>query len=302
MSRVGFIGLGIMGEGMALNLAQAAGRDLAVWNRTVSKSQTFVRRINKIGRECVILNSPAEVITHCDMTFSMLSTPEVANDVFFRPDGVLSGISHGKSLIDCATLQPTDMTTFAEAVKKKNGRFLEAPVSGTKGPAADGSLIFMTAGDQSLYNEIDKELNAMGKASYYLGEVGSATRMKLTVNMVMGSMLASLAEGISLVQQSKTGDSSIVEDFMSIISLGAMNNPMFQIKGPNMIKNDFATNFPLKHAQKDMRLAIALADQFNHALPVAAASNELYKQAKKHGHGDSDFSAVITPLIYKPSS
>merc|ERR1712228_19943 len=109
-------------------------------------------------------------------------------------------------------------------------------------------------------------------------------------------MMASFAEGISLIRHLNQEDSKKVDDFLSILSLGAMNNPMFQIKGPNMVKHDFAPTFPLKHCQKDMRQAIALADERVHSLPVAAAANELYKQAKSKGYADNDFSAVITSL------
>lgn len=102
----------------------------------------------------------------------MLSTPEVASEVFFADgSGTLAGISAGKKLVDCATLDPATMKGFSEAVAAKGGAFLEAPVSGSKGPAEQGQLIMICAGNQSLYEEIVDDLALVGKASFFLGEV-----------------------------------------------------------------------------------------------------------------------------------
>jgi len=297
-TRVGFIGLGHMGEGMARNLVLRGGRNLLVWNRTEKKSHEFANSVNaatKNKESCLVAETPRNVVEECDLTFSMLSTSEVSRAIFYRGDGVLAGISQGKSLIDCATIKPIDMQSYEIAVRNKQGQFLEAPVSGSKGPAKDGTLIFLCGGNKNLYEEVKPLFEkVMGKASFHLGDVGKGSTMKIIVNMIMGSMMASFAEGIKLAQRKELGLKP--QDLLQVLSLGAMNNPMFNLKGPKMITDDFAPAFPLQHAQKDMRLAVSLGDKLGQQLPMAATANELYKMARGLGYGEKDFSAVLKAL------
>jgi len=130
-------------------------------------------------------------------------------------------------IIDCATLQPEDMKSLSLKVNSRGGFFLEAPVSGSKIPAMKGELVFMTAGDQSAYTAAIPYLEIMGKSHYYVGEVGSGTRMKLVVNGIMANMLATLAEGIELSTNALLDPKTV----LSVIADGVMANPMFAIKG-----------------------------------------------------------------------
>jgi len=219
----------------------------------------------------------------------MLSTLEASLAVFEGDDGVLAGVSPGKAIVDCATLTVARMAAMAAAVRAKGGSFLEAPVSGSKKPAEDGALIFLTAGDEALFNASKAMLDIMGKATHYYGsEVGGGTKMKLAVNMTMGSQAAALAEGIALCEAA--GISS--ESFVEVLKQGAMSSPLVAGKGAAMLKRAYEPQFPLQHAQKDMRFAVQLGDELALSLPVAAASNELFKRARTAGLDGSDFSAV----------
>ncbi len=149
------------------------------------------------------------------------------------------------------------MQAFDKAVRAKGGRFLEAPVSGSKVPAEQGQLVFLTAGEKALFDLALPKLEAMGKASFFLGDTGKGTEMKLVVNMIMASMMSSLSEGLVLAQQAGLPPTDVVQ----VLGLGAMANPMFALKGPKIIADEHTPNFPLKHAQKDLAFAIALADQ-----------------------------------------
>uniref|UniRef100_A0A6V1VYN4 6-phosphogluconate dehydrogenase NADP-binding domain-containing protein n=1 Tax=Heterosigma akashiwo TaxID=2829 RepID=A0A6V1VYN4_HETAK len=286
----GFIGLGIMGTGMASNLLKG-GRDLIVWNRSANKIDALkeISKSFEYGGRIKVASSPMEVIGSTQTTFSMLSTPKAARAVFYADDGILAGAFEGKSIVDCATLQEEDMQEFSLKFTEKGGRFLEAPVSGSKGPAEAGQLIFLTAGERALFDAVQPELDLMGKASFYLGDIGQGTRMKLVVNKIMGTMLASLAEGMVLAKECGLSQ----EELLGILDLGAMANPMFKLKGPAMAAPGAAypAAFPLKHAQKDMKFALALAAQLGVELPVAAAANAAYEQVLG-AHGDSDFAAV----------
>lgn len=281
---VGFIGLGIMGTGQARNLLRA-GRSLVVWNRSAKKAQELEAGDEAWKGRVETVSSPGEVVKKCDLVYSMLSTLEASSEVF--PE-IVREVAPGKMIVDCATLTPERMAEMAKEVRAKGGLFLEAPVSGSKGPAEQGKLIFMTAGDEGVRDAAAKDLSVMGKATYYFGpEVGAASKMKIIVNMIMGVQLNALAEGVALTEACGLP----VKDLLSIIEQGAMNSMMTQAKGPCMEKREYPPAFPLKHAQKDMRFAVALADEVGLAVPVAAASNEQFKKVRTK-HGDEDFSAV----------
>jgi len=277
--------MGIMGVPMIKNLL-AAGFEVTVWNRTASKCDPALEAGASLGA------TAKAVVERCDITFAMLADPEAALAVATGPEGVAAGMTKGKGYVDVSTVDSSTSQQIAAAVRSKGGQFLEAPVSGSKKPAEDGQLIFLTAGDQALYEASIPMLEAMGKAHFFLGEVGKGAEMKLVVNMVMGSMMAAFSEGLELGRKSGLKQSQILE----VMSLGAIANPMFAVKGPSMIRGDFPPAFPLKHQQKDLRLALSLGDDVGQELPVAAATNEVYKRARSLGLDDSDFSAIIKAI------
>lgn len=285
MKKYGFLGMGIMGKEMAANLLKA-GLDVAVWNRTSKRCAPLV----ELGAKQ--FETPAEVVANCDITFAMVTDPGAALTICFENDGVLAGIGPDKSYIDVSTVDAKTSTTIHNAIKEKGGRFLEAPVSGSKKPAQDGALVFLCSGDQSLYEDAEEALSIMGKKSFYFKEVGQGAQMKLVINMVMGTMMAAFAEGLSL------GDAIGLdtEDILDVLAKGAINNPMFQLKGPLMNSESFNPAFPLKHMQKDMRLALLLGDSCSQPLATSSAANNAYIAAKRSGCSDEDFSAVIRAI------
>ncbi|KAM7254586.1 hypothetical protein ACFE04_003966 [Oxalis oulophora] len=287
-ARIGFLGLGIMGIPMAQNLIKA-GCDVTVWNRTKSKCDTLI----SLGAK--YKPSPEEVAASCDVTFAMLADPESALEVACGKNGAASGMGPGKGYVDISTVDGATSKLIGGHIKASGATFLEAPVSGSKKPAEDGQLIFLTAGDKALYETAGPLLDIMGKSRFYLGDVGNGAAMKLVVNMIMGSMMTSFAEGLLLAEKVGLDPSVLVE----VVSQGAISAPMYKLKGPSMVQSTYPTAFPLKHQQKDMRLALGLAESVSQSTPIAAAANELYKVAKSYGLGDQDFSAVIEALKAK---
>lgn len=273
---------------MALNLIKA-GVDLTVWNRTKSKCDPLI----SLGAK--YKPSPEEVAASCDLTFAMLADPQSAVDVACGKHGVANGIGPGKGYVDVSTVDVDTSKLINGHIKSTGALFLEAPVSGSKKPAEDGQLIFLTAGDRNLYETVAPFLDIMGKSKFYLGDVGNGAAMKLVVNMIMGSMMASFSEGLLLSEKVGLDPKVLVE----VISQGAISAPMYSMKGPSMIQSNYPTAFPLKHQQKDLRLALGLAESVSQPIPIAAAANELYKVAKSHGYSDEDFSAVIEALKSK---
>ncbi|XP_074283993.1 glyoxylate/succinic semialdehyde reductase 1-like [Silene latifolia] len=278
---VGFLGLGIMGKAMALNLLRN-GFKVTVWNRTLSKCDELLEHGASVGQ------TPAAVVNKCKYTIAMLSDPSAAIAVACGKDGVVEASCNGKCYIDMSTVDADTSTKICEAVTSKGGRFLEAPVSGSKKPAEDGQLIILAAGEKELYDEAIPIFDVLGKKSFFLGQVGNGAKMKLVVNMIMGSMMNAFSEGLELADKSGLDPSTLLD----VLDLGAMANPMFKMKGPSMLQKKYPPAFPLKHQQKDMRLAIALGDENAVSMPVAAVANEAFKKARSMGLGDEDFSAV----------
>jgi len=282
MTKYGFLGLGIMGGAMAANLLKA-GYDLTVWNRSEEKCRALVELGAHQGSD------PATVVAACDVTFAMLADPQAAEVVCTGQRGVLEGMAPGKGYVDVSTVDPGTAVRVGLEVTRKGGRFLEAPVSGSKKPAEDGTLVFLCGGDEDLFNEVRPLLEVMGKELFYLGAAGRGARMKLVVNMIMGSMMTAFAEGLTLGEKAGL----LPEEVLAVLDAGALANPMFRLKGPSMAEGRFPTAFPLKHMQKDMRLALQLGDEYRQALYVAAAANATYLKAREAGWSNEDFSAVL---------
>jgi len=277
----GFVGLGIMGSRMAANLIRS-GFKVTVWNRDANKCSALVDAGARQGR------SPAEIAASADITFAMVADPEAARAVGLGTDGIVDGIGDGRGYVDMSTVDDETSRLIGTEVTKRGGRFLEAPVSGTKKPAADGTLVILAAGDRSLYDEAVPAFEVMGKLHRYLGDVGQGARMKLVVNLILGGMLQAFCEGIALGEKAGLAGA----DTLEVLDAGAMSNPMFTGKGGMLMRRDFTTSFPLKHMQKDLRLAIALGDNLGQPLPGTAATNEVFKQARQSGYADEDLLAV----------
>eukprot|EP00963_Diacronema_lutheri_P008182 scaffold718_cov342-Pavlova_lutheri.AAC.38 len=285
LKSVGFLGLGIMGAPMASRLINA-GYEVTVWNRSPEKCGPLA----VVG--AMVASTPREAASKSDVTFAMMADPVAAEAVACGEEGVVHGMGPGKGYVDVSTVDVQTSTRIGDAIRATGAEFLEAPVSGSKGPAETGQLIFLTAGDEALYHRCAAAFDEMGKAKLFLGEVGQGAKMKLVVNMIMGSMMAAFAEGLSLGDAAGLDPKAILD----VVSLGAISSPMFTLKGPLMLEEKFDPAFPLKHQQKDMRLAIALADELSQPMPVAASANELYKQARALGMADKDFCAVLAAL------
>ena len=281
MAKYGFIGTGLMGNAMALNLLNAE-HELTVFNRDANKCKNLVA----VGAKQV--GTPLEVIAAADITFCMVSDPQAALSVCFSPYGVIQGISQGKCYVDMSTVDPQTAEKIGISVQARGGLYLEAPVSGSLQPAKDGQLVIMAAGDEVLWQKAQPAFEVMGKKSMFLGEIGAAASMKLAVNMMMGSMMSVFGEAMSLVDACDLEG----QDFLDIIGAGALACPLYAGKGAALLAENYSANFPLKHLQKDLRLAIQIGDDKQVPLPSVATANEAFKRACQQGLADEDMCAV----------
>jgi 3-hydroxyisobutyrate dehydrogenase-like beta-hydroxyacid dehydrogenase len=283
--QIAFLGLGIMGQAMAGNLINA-GHQLIVWNRTAQRCAALIDR----GAQAAA--SPAEAVAAAELAITMVADPAAARDVVFGPQGVLEGLAPGQGYIDMSTVDPQCARDIDLAIRTAGGRFLEAPVSGSRKPAEEGRLVILAGGDQELYEEAVSLFTVLGKKHLFLGEVGKGAAMKLLVNMTMGGMMGLLCEALALGERCDLPATTILD----ILGAGAIANPMFALKGAAIAADRHPTHFPLKHMQKDLRLAVALGDEKQQSLALVASANELFKRALAQGDGELDFSAVARAI------
>ena len=286
--RVGFLGLGVMGKQMASQLLKK-GVDVCVWNRTASKCAELV----KSG--ATACSTPAKVVEACDVTHAMLSDPAASEAVVFGADGVLSAAGAGSAYIDHSTVDEGIGLRISRAIEGKGARFLAAPVSGGWRDAAKGELLFISGGDRALFDEstgAGAGMATMGHRHWFVGpSPADAARAKLMLQIMMGSMVGALAETLALTERAGLDPTQVLEMFNS----SAMANPISAAKGKMMVSRSFRPeppNFQVYLQQKDLRLALQLADDLGMPAPIAAAVNAQYVAARARGDGDADFAAV----------
>ncbi|ELU08924.1 hypothetical protein CAPTEDRAFT_178346 [Capitella teleta] len=280
--KIGFLGLGTMGTGIVTNLLRS-GHEVTVWNRTPSKCREFVKE------GALKATSPAEVIQDCDITFSCVSDPTALKDLVFGNCGVLQGICQGKAYVDMSTVDVDTITDVHEAVTVRGGRFLEAPIIGSKDSSCNGQLLILAAGDQTLYEDCFSCFEAMGRKSFFLGEVGSASKMQLISGLCSSTVLAGLAESLALAEKVGLDQDQVLQ----ILSMSSVNCQLIKQKGIAMTTSEFSDpNYKLHLCQKDLRLAVNMSDTVDQPLHVGAAVNELFKKAKSKGYGEHDVAAV----------
>ncbi|XP_015432763.1 PREDICTED: putative oxidoreductase GLYR1 homolog isoform X2 [Dufourea novaeangliae] len=279
--KFGFLGLGIMGSGIVKNLINS-GHSVIVWNRTQEKCADFV----KAGAEQGL--TPSDVVLAADITFSCVADPQAAKDMVFGNCGVLTEISPEKGYVEMTGIDAETSQDIAEAITAKGGRYLEAQVQGSKTQAQEGTLVILAAGDRTLFDDCQSCFEAMGKNSFYLGEVGNASKMNLVLQLMAGVTLAGLAESMALADRAGLQQKDVLE----VLELTSLACPAILDKGKAIIEGGFPTQLPLQHMQKDLRLSLGMSDQLEQPLPLAAAANEVYKHAKRLGYGEHDASAV----------
>lgn len=278
---IGFIGLGIMGGGMAENLLKN-GFELIVYNRTKDKAAELIEKGAKWA------DSPKAVAEHADIVFTMLANPQVVEEVALNENGFLDYLKEGKLWVDCSTVDPSFTREMAAEAEKRGIRFMDAPVTGSRVPAKQGELVFLAGGSKEDLKEIEPMLNAMGKEVAYQGEAGMGTSMKVIINLMLAQSMAAFSEAVSLGEALGLEKETVVNTLLN----GPTTAPFLNGKKEKVMKQDFSADFPLEHMQKDLQLVSQAAFERNLSLPIANVTKEMYMMAKQQGFGKLDFSAI----------
>jgi len=282
---IGFIGLGIMGHPMALNLVKA-GYKVTVFNRTRSKAEP----LEKSG--ALVAATPAEAARLADVVMIIVSDAAAVEEVVLGKGGILETLRSGAIVIDSSTVSPALSRKLACHAAGKGASWLDAPVTGSKHGAERGELTFMIGGDRETLDRALPVLQVMGKKHIYCGAHGSGLSAKLAQNAIQATMVEVFCEGFVLATKAGVHPRTMFEIIQSSMARAALTD----FKAPFIFKGDFTPYFPLKLMHKDLELAMETAYAQNVPMPAAAAVKEVYGTAKAQGKGDLDYAAVITFL------
>jgi 3-hydroxyisobutyrate dehydrogenase len=283
--KIGFIGLGIMGRGMAANILRA-GFPLTVWNRTAAKMEPLVAA----GAQPAA--SPADLAACSDIVVVCVSdTPDV-EAVILGPDGIIVGARPGSLVVDCSTISPEATRRLAQTLAARGIGMLDAPVSGGSEGAAKGTLSIMVGGKEADFRRALPVLQAMGKQITHVGDHGAGQTVKLMNQILVVGHALAMSEAF-LFGRAHGVD---LEKALTALTAGAAASWMLSHRGPQILRRDWRPGFTIDLQQKDLRLVLAAADAAGVPVPATALIFQLYRTLQAQGLGSEGNHALIKAL------
>ncbi len=279
--KVGFIGLGLMGNPMAKNIFKA-GFELAVYNRSDNRLSDFQKL--DVG----VYKTPKEMAQNSDIVITMITGPKDVQKVLFGAQGVVKGAKKGLIVVDMSTIGVKAAKVIDKKLDKFGIDFLDAPVTGSVVRATSGELTIFIGGEEVVYKKAKKVLGTMGTNLQYMGPTGSGQAIKLINNSIIASSLTALAEGMLLADKLKLKRTRVAE----VLSTTPLASPMLVMKMPNMVAGKFETAFSMRNHYKDLKLAL----EEDGDLPMLRLVTKLYQKGVKSGLAEADNSAIIKVL------
>jgi 3-hydroxyisobutyrate dehydrogenase-like beta-hydroxyacid dehydrogenase len=282
MKKIGFIGLGTMGFPMAANLLRK-GFVLTVYNRTPKKCEALIAEGAKFAA------TPADAARNADVLITMLSNDTAIRQTFYDPNGIMEGVRPGMTVIDCSTISPHMSKTLHAELAEHGVQFLDAPVTGSKPAAENGTLVFMVGGSEEAVNEHKDIFEAMGSRIFHMGASGSGSYAKLAHNTMVGINALGFIEGMALASKANVD----LNKFYDIVMSGAAASKQAELKGPKILSRDFSTQFSAQLMHKDLRLAVQLTDQLQVTAPLLHLAKNVFEMGLCKGLGEQDLSAIV---------
>jgi 3-hydroxyisobutyrate dehydrogenase len=285
MKRIGFIGLGLMGSGMSMNLLKA-GFPVTVWNRTQSKMKPLL----DAGAEGA--KSPKELAEKSDIIVDIVTDSSDVEEVLLGTDGVINGAKSGTIVIDMSTISPSVTRQIAEELAKNNVKMLDAPVSGGDTGARQGTLSIMVGGDDDVYNECLPVLQAMGKTITHVGGNGMGQTVKLVNQILVGMTMLGVAEALMFAKKSGVD----LESCLAAVSGGAAGSWQLSNNGAKLLQGDLEPGFKVKDYIKDLRLIMEAAGEVNMPLVGTSLVQQMFWSLEAEGFRHKGTQAVIKPV------
>lgn len=278
---IGFIGLGIMGVRMAANL-QKKFPNLTVYNRDSKKADEL------LANGATVVSSPRELASNIDILITVLSTPQVVEEIACGPDGFLKHMKKDSLWIDSTTVNPSFSRHMAVEANKHAIRFIDAPVAGSKQPAQDGQLLFLVGGDKSDVDQAQPLFNAMGRKTLHVGNNGMGASMKMVINLLLGQSMMVFSEAINFGKKLGISENVLFDSLLD----GPLVAPYLKSKKDKFTSGEYEVEFPLEWMQKDLFLATVTAQEVNAPLPSGDVAKQVFANAKRNGLSREDFSAI----------
>jgi 3-hydroxyisobutyrate dehydrogenase-like beta-hydroxyacid dehydrogenase len=279
--RVAFLGLGIMGHAMATNLVNA-GHEVTVWNRTPGK----------LVEGAGVAPNPAAAAQGAEVVWLCVSDTDAVEQVIFGSEGAHLSLAEGAIIADSSTISPSATAKFAERVGQKGVAWVDAPMTGSKIGAQNGTLIFMVGGDEPVIERLKPLFAAMGKKIFHMGGTGKGQATKLAMNLQIALIFEGFAEALTLA--TKLGIDS--EQLIALINATMVHSGVVEYKSSFVLQRDFTPNFPLRLMHKDIRLALEAAKEVRVKLPALETVEEVYEMSTEEGSRDLDYAATLTLL------
>lgn len=284
--KITFLGLGIMGSRMAINLIEK-GAELTIWNRNQGATKVFE------NRGVTIATSAHEAVKEADIVFSMLSNPEAVEAIFFGDEGILNAMKKGAIWADSSTVNPSFSRRSGEEAHTRGIRFMDAPVAGSKAVAAEGSLVFFCGAEKVVYETCLPYIEMMGSKGMHLGKVGQGAALKMLINVMLAQSMVIFSEAVLLGEKLDLDRDMLLSMLPNLPVIA----PFTAHKAAAMRSGDFSdVHFPLEHMHKDVHLATVTAYEVGQPMYMANAAKELFASAKQAGKGRLDFGAIYGHL------
>ena len=284
MARIGFVGTGIMGTPMVMNLIKD-GHQVQVWNRTISKLKT----LEEAGAQ--VCHQLSEVGRDVDLLIVMLSDGKTCDEVLFQQDGAVSELKKNSIVIVMSSVPVKTAKYQNERCLSLGLRYLDAPVSGGEKGAKDATLAIMVGGEEDTFTEAQAVLNCMGRA-VLVGAAGCGELAKLVNQMIVASTIATVAEGLLFAQQGGADPQKVKQ----ALTGGFADSPILQQHGERILRQNFKPGGAATTQLKDIHTAINYAQELNLKLPVAELVNQLFSDMVHNGDGALDHSGLIREI------
>lgn len=282
MSKIGFIGLGIMGKPMSKNLLRA-GHELVVYDINVVAVEDVVTAGAKKGK------SPKDIAEECPVIITMLPNSHHVKEVVMGKDGILEGIRAGAVYIDMSSIAPAISKEICAVLMKKGANMLDAPVSGGEPKAIDGSLSIMVGGEKQVFEKVKDVLLKMGATAILCGEIGAGNTTKLANQIIVAANIAALSE--ALVFSKKAGVEP--EAVFNAIRSGLAGSTVMDSKAPMMFSGNFKPGFRIELHIKDLKNVIETAYEVGAPLPITSLTMEMMQWLKTNEMQTLDHSSII---------
>ena len=282
MKKIGFVGTGVMGSSMVLNLIKH-GYELSVYNRTKSKAEACIAAGAKW------CDTVAECAKDKDVVITIVGFPKDVEEVYFGENGILNAAKMGAYVIDMTTTSPMLSEKIYNAAAEKGIYALDAPVSGGDTGARNGTLAIMVGGDKAAFDECMPVFEAMGTNIRYEGKAGNGQHVKMANQIAIAGAVSGVAEAVRYAMAMGVD----VDTMLDTISNGAAGSWQMSNNGPKMAKEDYAPGFYIKHFIKDMKIAIECADAKGVTLDVLKQVCDEYVQLENNGKGELGTQAII---------